>query len=203
MFRRFIPAAVLTLCLANFASAQGEQGDPPDPNNDAQTTDVQELQRQIGILQGRIDDLEAKVATLPAMANQVNDIANQLQGLDMDVITAMATQLQELSVAMSQIATQGTDGYDIDLLGKMNSSSTFREQMRRATQGRILFRNYTGVPQLVYVNGTAWNVTAGESYIDAAVGNVTAQMAYFELAPKTYDHWKFENGQYVLSIDIR
>lgn len=203
MLRRSLLALAMTFTLANFAAAQGNDGTPPNPDTAGQAADVQELQRQITALQARVDALETATAALPDMAQTLETVANQMQSLNIDALNGMATQLQELSVAMSQIATQSGDGYNIDILGKMNSSANFREEMRRATQGRILFRNYTGVPQLVYVNGTAWNVTTGESYIDAAVGKVSTQMAYFDLAPVVYDHWKFEDGSYVLPIDIR
>ncbi len=204
MIRRTLFAVALVLSCTTFAAAQG-QGDPPDPqgNADTQTTDVQELQRQVTALQQRVDDMEAELAKLPTIVEQLNGISTQLQGLDMVALQAMGEQMAELNTALSQIVTQSGDGYNIDILGKMNSSATFREEMRRATQGKIMFKNFTGLPQLVYINGTAWNVQPGESYIDAAVGNVSAQMAYFDLAPKSYNHWQFENGEYRLVIDIR
>ncbi|MDA7977271.1 MAG: DUF2730 domain-containing protein [Pirellulales bacterium] len=205
MIRRTLLSLTLALSFAGYAMAQGQDGNPPNAQDSQgdQPTVAEELQRQIAALQKRVTDLETKIAALPDLSQKLDTIASQLKAIDADAIQALGDEVRELSVAMSQIATQSGDGYNVDILGKMSTSANFREELRRATQGRIVFNNFTTLPQLVYINGTAWNVQPGQTYIDAAVGTVSAQMAYFELAPKTYDHWKFEGGQYQMVIDIR
>lgn len=203
MIRRTLLIAAILCSLTSFSLAQGGNN-PPDPqNNQTNQPTPQEMQAKIDALEGRIKELETKIADLPAITAKLNDIANTLNGIDVTAIQSLGAQVQELNVALSNIATQSGDGYKLDILGKMSSDANFREEMRRATQGKIMFNNTTGFPQVVYINGTAWNVGVGESYIMAPVGNVSAQMAYFDLAPKSYDHWKFEDNEYRLTIDIR
>lgn len=108
---------------------------------------------------------------------------------------ALNRQVGVLAQGLSEITTDDPSGRETisNILGNMQKSEAFQGQMRDATQGRLLIRNYTGLPQLVYINGTPWQVRRNDSYIWVPLGVVTIQQSNSS-RPQLVNNWKFKKN---------
>lgn len=141
----------------------------------------------------RIDDADPSNAenTGPELAVANDDKAsyNSLAVKRMDELTARIVQLQteveELKATISQLRGTITSTEkaiakyeDSTLLGKatlgaMSTEPQLRSDLGKLLQGKVRLVNNTGSNAVVYINGTAWTVLTGESYVLAPVGTVS------------------------------
>jgi TolA-binding protein len=128
-------------------------------------------------LVARVKALEAQVADLKARNTTLGEMVNQY-----------LNELEELRAGSGNI------------LGKMQTSPQGREELRRAIQGKLLLDNRTGLSQVMFVNGTEYNIPAGKSRMYVPFGVVRANLSWENA--KEWNDWFFEEGENKLKIVI-
>ena len=138
--------------------SDGEMGDlanelfvddlEPEP---AETTSADGLPPEVG--SPKIDELVSRIAELETEVDSLRA-----------TIAALNDRLVDL-VDPSELSRQA--------LGAMEENPQLRSGLGRMLQGKVRLTNDTGEPQVMHINGTAWTVVTGESYVFAPVGTVS------------------------------
>lgn len=122
-------------------------GEPADSNTAAQAR-ADQSNDEIFYLRERIAKLETEMEELKGTLRTMND-------------------------ALANLAEQDSSGLSAEALGAMEE---LRSDLPRITQGKIRLQNNTGQDQVMYINGTAWTVVPGRSFVYAPVGTVALQI---------------------------
>ena len=148
---------------------------------------VAALQEEIGVLQRRIEAM------------------NNLLETQLDRNTVLERQYDELSSKLESLGTSDGENYFPNLLGNMQRSEKFRDEVKQAMQGRLSFDNTTGSIQRVFVNGALWEVIPGRSFTMVPYGRVTLHVSHVDgtmSEPVDRDDWQFEKNQWVLRVPL-
>ena len=137
---------------------------------------------------GRVD--ETPLATLPAAeAASTAELTKTTELTKTAELTervvALQTEVDALRAtvaALNQALVNLQDPRELsrNALGAMSEDADLRAGLGQMLQGKIRLVNDTGSPEVVYINGTAWTVVTGESYIFSPVGTVSLQRAGYE-----------------------
>ena len=203
MLRQWLAAACIALLLPALAIAQEPTDDGSnagaDPNEGAavaeetaaDATDVvlqpaefntlhaqqiQWLLQRVTLLSEIQEAKDNRIAQLEAQLEQMKELKSKVEDLEAQLIL------------MEQ---------DSDLaLGRMAEDPVLRSDLGRVMQGRLNLENFVGAPKVLYVNGTAWTVRTGESYIYVPVGKISIQESR-EATPTfiDMDQWTTVDGQ--------
>jgi hypothetical protein len=125
-------------------------------------------------------------------------LKQQLQA--MEVLAAKVETLEAQLAGVDDLARREADS----ALGRMADDPVLRTEFGRQLQGRLNLNNTLGVEKVVFINGTAWTVRTGESYIYVPVGKVSIQESldgepiFIDL-----DQWAADAGQMVVSYTLR
>lgn len=144
--------------------------------------------------------LSSLTATVDRLEDQIVNVERQLQTMtaaNMDLksqVEALTQKLDSLSRSMGDLLAEGgASGPKMNILGNMEKSEDFRKDFRSAAQGRLVINNFTGMPQLLYINGNVWQVRTNESYIWVPLGVVSIQRAVSD-APTFVTNWEFKKN---------
>lgn len=93
-------------------------------------------------------------------------------------VAALETELEELKATLS---TMQQNLASVDQPGDLSNAALgamqeLRSDLPRITQGKVRLLNNTGQDQVMYINGTAWTVVPGRSFVYAPVGTVAFQV---------------------------
>lgn len=145
--------------------------------------------------------LSSLTAKFDRLEDQLVNTERQLQSMtaaNMDLqsqVEALTQKVESLARSMGEmVADDGTSGPRMNLLGNMEKSENFREDFRSATQGRLVINNFTGMPQLLYINGNVWQVRTNESYIWVPLGVVSIQRSVSD-EPTFVTDWNFKKNE--------
>ena len=117
----------------------------------------------------KIFELTERVAALQTEIEQLKQRLRQLEDLELQVAN-LKNSVANLS------APAGVDDAGRRALGAMAESPQLRGEIAEKLQGKVRLVNNTGREQVVYINGTAWTVLEGKSFVYAPVGKVSFQL---------------------------
>lgn len=146
----------------------------------------------------------------PAMTAVTDDPNAQKVHELTERIVALETELEELRTnlaSMQQALARVQDPQELSrrALGAMVEDTDLRGTMGELLQGKVRLVNTTGAPVVMFINGTAWTVVEGESFVLAPVGTVSF---LYEPAGKPVfkgiQEWveNRENGQFELEYKV-
>ncbi len=120
----------------------------------------------------------------------------KLQLEDVEILTAKLATLEAQLADVGNMARREAD----EALGRMADDPVLRTEFGRQLQGKLNLNNQSGIEKVIYINGTAWTVRTGESYIYVPVGKVSIQETK-DAQPKfiDLDQWTTDAGQMVAS----
>jgi hypothetical protein len=205
MLRHWLAIVVAIALLPSISFAQGtEEVDPdkaagsPEIDETVDTTDSNPAPAEFTTLNA--DQLAYLLQrerlfsqALIASNNKVAELEKKLE--DMEVLQAKVDALEAQLVDVENNSDRA--------LGRMAEDPVFRTEMGRAMQGRLDLQNFLGMPKIIYINGTAWTVRTGESYIYVPVGKVTIQESRH--ADPTFidmEEWNTDAGQMVMTYKL-
>ncbi len=95
-------------------------------------------------------------------------------------VVALQSELDELRNELrllreAQVEIVAEEDFSDRALGAMAEDADLRSRMGEMLQGKVLLVNNTGAEQVLYINGTAWTVVEGNSFVYAPVGTVAFQ----------------------------
>jgi hypothetical protein len=146
----------------------------------------------------------------PAMTAATDDPNAQKVHELTERIVALETELEELRTnlaSMQQALARVQDPEELSrrALGAMVEDTDLRGTMGELLQGKVRLVNNSGAPVVMFINGTAWTVVEGESFVLAPVGTVSflydpAGKPVF----KGIQEWveNRENGQFELEYKV-
>lgn len=121
-------------------------------------------------------DVEAAVEG-PAMtaatdhnAQRVHELTERIVALETE-LAELRTNLQSMQSALARVQDPGE--LSRRALGAMVEDTDLRGTMGELLQGKVRLVNTTGAPVVMFINGTAWTVVEGESFVLAPVGTVS------------------------------
>jgi hypothetical protein len=115
---------------------------------------------------------ENRGAAATAADAKVHELTERVAALE-TVIEELRTQIDLLRDSQRELTDQGD--FSTRALGAMAEDADLRSTMGQMLQGKVRLVNDTGEPQVLYINGTAWTVVPGDSYVLAPVGTVAFQ----------------------------
>ncbi len=127
---------------------------------------------------------------------------NRQLKLQLEDVEILAAKLQTLEAQLADVGDMARREAD-EALGRMADDPVLRTEFGRQLQGRLNLDNQSGVEKVIYINGTAWTVRKGESYIYVPVGKVSIQHSIDD-QPKfiDLDQWTTDAGQMVASYRL-
>ncbi len=183
--RRVLLSVVVFALVSGACLSDGAAQTPPTLEGLDQRTSG--IETQITDIQTSLADIKDQLHTLIGQGAGAPPLPEDLS-LEQR-IEILEEAFSELQTIVRQISTQNSDGYSPNILAKMTESESFRSEVGKAVQGKLRFRNYTGVGQVLYVNGSPWRVLPGESHIYVPYGVVTTAQSPFD----TPTEWKADN----------
>jgi hypothetical protein len=117
----------------------------------------------------------------PATPPTVEDLQRQIDKLKKDV-NALNIALNQAYDRLEQIseADPTGSGFTPRILANMATNPRFRDEVERVTQAKLRFRNQAAFEPILYVNGVAWRVQTGNSYLPVPRDSVTVGDAFGE-----------------------
>ncbi len=185
-------AAVMAFAfLASSVSvAQENRGGPPIPGagTSALKPTLEDLHQQIQELRTQQSELLAELRK----ANSI-DLAKRVERMERAVgnLTTLVDQAYDRLEQISTADPQGS-GYTPRILANMATNPRFRDEMERVSQAKLRFRNQAAFEPILYVNGVAWRVRTGHSFLpvprDAvAVGDAFGESFNVQFEPGVAD----------------
>lgn len=107
---------------------------------------------------------------LAARDAKIHELTQRIAALETE-IAGMQNTIASFSSALADM--QDPDEFSRQALGAMAEDGDLRAGFGEMLQGKVRLVNNTGENRIVYINGTAWTVVTGESYIYAPVGTVS------------------------------
>lgn len=107
---------------------------------------------------------------LAARDAKIHELTQRIAALETE-IAGMQSTIASFSSALASL--QDPDEFSRQALGAMAEDGDLRAGFGEMLQGKVRLVNNTGESRVVYINGTAWTVVTGESYIYAPVGTVS------------------------------
>lgn len=145
----------------------------------------------------------------PAMTAATDDPNAQKVHELTERIVALETELEELRTnlaSMQQALARVQDPQELSrrALGAMVEDTDLRGTMGELLQGKVRLVNNTGAPVVMFINGTAWTVVEGESFVLAPVGTVSFHEPAGKPVFKGIQEWveNRENGQFELEYKV-
>lgn len=164
---------------------------------DVTRKEFDELKQQVAAMKTQVEDLSASVKGDDTTLTSINQRLRQLND-------ALQRQIDVLNDKVAAVATTDGDAIAPSILGNMEKNPSFRQQMSKVVQGRIVVDNRTGFDQFLYINGTRWRAPAGVSYTNVPFGSVQTQLGpYDPVREWTVADWKFVDGGHQLNIGIQ
>ena len=117
-----------------------------------------------------VNELKTEVQRLTAA------LTNAKVGETAANIDALTRRVDELESKLGSIVGGDGDAVAPSILGNMQKNPTFRQEMGKVIQGKIVVTNTTGYDQFVYINGIRWRAPAGMSYTYVPYGTVQTQL---------------------------
>ncbi|WP_442485817.1 hypothetical protein [Aeoliella sp. SH292] len=165
-----------------------------------------------GTVEEEVAEAAAEEAAVegPAMTAATDDPNAQKVHELTERIVALETELEELRTnlaSMQQALARVQDPAELSrrALGAMVEDTDLRGTMGELLQGKVRLVNNSGAPVVMFINGTAWTVVEGESFVLAPVGTVSflydpAGKPVF----KGIQEWveNRENGQFELEYKV-
>ena len=110
-------------------------------------------------------------------------------------VAALETEIQSLQATIAALNDRLVDLVDPDeitrqALGAMQEDAQLRSGLGLLLQGKVRLINNTGQPQIMHINGTAWTVVTGESFVFAPVGTVSFHCAGEQPDFKGIQEWQ-------------
>lgn len=115
--------------------------------------------------QQKIHELTERLVSLQTEVEELKQEVRRTRELE-----RLVAELQQTVMNLGDTAAISRDA-----LGAMSESPQLRGEMAEKLQGKIRLVNNTGAPQVLYINGTAWTVVEGRSFVFAPVGTVSFQ----------------------------
>ncbi|WP_425398768.1 hypothetical protein [Aeoliella sp.] len=113
---------------------------------------------------------EAGAPALTVDQLAIEDLRARLVELETEV-EALKTNL---AIAQSKIGQMVTaDEFRDKTLGAMSEDAALRGRVGELLQGKVRLNNPTDESVVMYINGTAWTVVPGKSFVHAPVGTVS------------------------------
>lgn len=113
-----------------------------------------------------------EAAAALAVNAKVHELRERVVELE-TLIDELKAEVKLLRQAQTRLVD--TEDFSTRALGAMSEDGDLRGHMGRMLQGKVRLTNNTGQSQVIYINGTAWTVVTGESYVLAPVGTVSFQ----------------------------
>lgn len=146
----------------------------------------------------RFERMELVVQRLLAAERRIDELTAQLE--EMEVLRAKVATLEAQLADVGKIAQTEAD----NSLGRMAEDPVLRTELGRAMQGKLNLTNSLGVQKVIYINGTAWTVRTGESYVYVPVGKISIQES-LDAVPTfiDLDKWTSDAGQLAASYEVK
>jgi len=107
---------------------------------------------------------------LAAQDEKIYQLTQRIAALETD-IQGMLNTIASLNGALADL--QDPNEFSRQALGAMAEDGDLRAGFGEMLQGKVRLVNNTGEDRVLFINGTAWTVVTGESYIFAPVATVT------------------------------
>jgi hypothetical protein len=169
------------------------------------TVQAQVTQEEFDKVKGRVTELEKEVATLRGqlkeVAGGVVEHGTSIRGLNgrMDEnekgLLAVLRRVEDTDRKLEDLARPDPSNPQrrmLDVLGNMQRSAAFRNEIHNVTTGRLVITNNTGADQFLHINGTLWRVVTGRSYAPVPRGTVVVQRP--GAAQERLDGWKMDGA---------
>ena len=157
------------------------EGAPPDANLRAPANDDQHA------LKEEAEKLRGEVTALKAELDKLRQDFADLQGAHAVLENRVHENTDNIE-ALSSVQ----DGRRVpNLLGNMNQSMAFRDEVMRTIQGQLIVTNHFSTPRVFFINGSRWTIQPGvNTPISVPLGRVTAHLE--RESPKSFAHWQPE-----------
>ncbi len=205
MQARYALASLIIACCLN-SVALGQAATNTIPADDLATiqqrmatleSSVSQLEASINQLSQQLAGMSGGTTTPPQPAPTPEELHEQIKQLDSRLTQLFTT----LDARLSEIGREVNGQYISDVIGNMSKSPAFQRDMQAATQGKLVFHNNWGIDRLLYINGTAWSVRPGTSYIWVPATRVSIQTVS-NGAPSVYDNWQFNGSHSEMEVSF-
>lgn len=155
-----------------------------------------ELKQELESVKRQVESFDTTLKSLNAALPAITQRLTELEALQRNV--------DILNDKLESVAVSDGDSVVPSILGNMEKSPSFRQQMGKVLQGKILVNNTTGVDQFLHINGVRWRAPAGLSYTYVPYGTVQTQLGpYDPVREWTVQDWKYADNGHQLEIGIQ
>ena len=115
----------------------------------------------------------------------------------------LTAEVKRLSGAVDDLSNREGGRYVPKLFGNMNANSSFRNEVMRTNQGRLVINNMMKRPVTYHINGARWKIPKGQHAVWVPLGVVNVH-TNGEI-PHALDNWRLAAGKrhYQLKVSIR
>jgi peptidoglycan hydrolase CwlO-like protein len=162
--------------------------------------DVSELATSLGQTDQRLEklarDVEASQMELQHTKRQVEKLVEDVR------MNNIAINLAESKLKQISRYDDGSQRYVPEILGNMQGSRSFQDEVRRAIQGKLVIHNNHPYEQIVHINGSGWRARVGTSHVHVPLGLVG--VTHLTGGQPVYrDNWSFSDKHgWVLEFDF-
>lgn len=187
--------------------AASTQTDANGQRTRGSTETVQDLNRRLDEVAQKVNDFEAVVKSLDS---KLEKLAERGRVTDEELVANLKTRYDQLAADLERTSKLVTGVAQVDrsglpvprVLGNMQASNSFREEMQEAvrqallarTRGSLVIENRTASTQSVFVNEIAYHIASGQVLtVDVPLGTVKTQLypyespKYFPIVPPYYE----------------
>lgn len=181
-FVLFIAASITSV-----AAAQDSADERPTAASPTTTAPM-----SLGSLTAKVERLEDQVAEFRSYMQTALSTKIELES----EISALKIRVEDLTNSLKEVVTKDptTQQNISNVLGNMQTSDAFQKDLRSATQGRLVIKNFTGAPRLLYINGSLWEVRTNESFVWVPLGVVSIQRTP-NATPSFVTDWEFKKNE--------